>query len=52
VPVLADHGNCSSATILMILEQLRARPMVSGADVVAIGFGPGPTAAAMLCGSG
>jgi hypothetical protein len=36
----------------MILEQLRARPMVSGADVVAIGFGPGPTAAAMLCGSG
>jgi predicted naringenin-chalcone synthase len=50
--VLADHGNCSSATILMILEQLRARPMVSGANVVAIGFGPGLTAAAMLFRSG
>jgi alkylresorcinol/alkylpyrone synthase len=50
--VLADHGNCSSATILMILEQRRARPMVSGANVVGIGFGPGLTAAAMLFGSG
>lgn len=48
VRVVADHGNCSSATILMILEQLRARLMVSGANVVAIGFGPGLTAAAML----
>jgi hypothetical protein len=27
---------------------LRARPMVTGADVVAIGFGPELTAAAML----
>jgi len=50
--VLADHGNCSSATIPMILEQLRARPIVSGANVVAIGFGPGLTAAAMLFRSG
>jgi predicted naringenin-chalcone synthase len=50
--VLADHGNCSSATILMILEQLRAHPMVSGANVVAIGVGPGLTAAAMLFRSG
>jgi alkylresorcinol/alkylpyrone synthase len=50
--VLADHGNCSSATIRMILEQVHARPMVSGANVVAIGFGPGLTAAAMLFRSG
>jgi predicted naringenin-chalcone synthase len=32
----------------MILEQLRARRMVSGTNIVAIGFGPGLTAAAML----
>jgi alkylresorcinol/alkylpyrone synthase len=50
--VLADHGNCASATILMILEQLRARAVVSGANVVAIGFGRGLTAAAMLFRSG
>ena len=29
-------------------EQLRARPVVSGADVVAIGFGPGLTPTATL----
>ena len=29
-------------------EQLRARPVVSGANVVAIGFGPELTVAAML----
>jgi alkylresorcinol/alkylpyrone synthase len=46
--VLADDDSCSSATILMILRQLRARPMVPGANVVAIGFDPGLTAAAML----
>lgn len=33
-------------------KQLRARPMVSGADVVAIAFGPGLTATAMLFGDG
>jgi hypothetical protein len=36
----------------MILEQLRARPMVSGVNVVATGFGPGLTAAAMLIRNG
>lgn len=36
----------------MILEQLRAQLMVSGANVLAVGFGPGLTAAAMLFGSG
>jgi hypothetical protein len=36
----------------MIFEQLRARTTVSGANVVAIGFGLGLTAAAMLFRSG
>ena len=49
---LADHRNCSSATILVILEQLRGRPMVSGTSVVAIGVGSGLTAAVMLFRSG
>lgn len=49
---VADHGNCSFANILMILEHLRARLMVSGANVVAIGFGPGLTAAPTLFRSG
>jgi predicted naringenin-chalcone synthase len=46
--VLVDDDDCFSATILMILRQLRPRPMVPGADVVAIDFGPGLTAGAML----
>ena len=33
-------------------ERVRARPMIPGASVVAIGFGPGFTAAAMLFGRG
>jgi len=42
--VLADHGNCSSATILLILEELRARRAVPpGGHVVALAFGPGLT---------
>ena len=49
---LADHRNCSYATILVILEQLRGRPMISGTSVVAIGVGSGLTAAAMLFRSG
>ena len=42
--VLAEHGNCSSATVLFVLRRLRdrARP---GDPVVAMGFGPG----LMLC---
>jgi hypothetical protein len=36
----------------MILEQLRACPMVSADNVVASGFGPGLLAAAMLFRSG
>jgi alkylresorcinol/alkylpyrone synthase len=46
--VLADHGDCSSATSLVNLEQLRARPVVSGVNVVAFGFGPGLTGGSML----
>lgn len=42
--VLAAHGNCSSATVLLVLEALRAagRPE-PGAPVVVLAFGPGLT---------
>lgn len=45
--VLRDHGNCSSATVLLILEALRPtlRP---GDPVVALAFGPGLTLYATL----
>jgi alkylresorcinol/alkylpyrone synthase len=43
--VLAQHGNCSSPTVLMILEELRpAAPQ----HVVALAFGPGLTLYAAL----
>jgi predicted naringenin-chalcone synthase len=45
--VLADYGNCSSATVLLLLERLR--PAVPpGAPVVALAFGPGLTLYAAL----
>jgi predicted naringenin-chalcone synthase len=40
--VLADHGNMSSATILFIIERLRAA--AAGTPCVALAFGPGLTA--------
>lgn len=47
--VLADCGNCSSATVLLVLERLRAagvpRP---GRTAVAMAFGPGLTLYAAL----
>jgi predicted naringenin-chalcone synthase len=44
--VLRDCGNCSSATVLLVLERLREqRP---GAPVVALAFGPGLTLYAAL----
>jgi alkylresorcinol/alkylpyrone synthase len=47
--VLAAHGNCSSPTVLMIMEALRAgRP----ANVVALAFGPGLTLYGALLRSG
>lgn len=46
---LALHGNCSSATILVVLEELIASPDVdTGEYVVALAFGPGLTLCATL----
>jgi alkylresorcinol/alkylpyrone synthase len=50
--VLAERGNCSSATVLMVLEELRAagRPR-PGRPAVVLAFGPGLTLyAALLAG--
>jgi predicted naringenin-chalcone synthase len=42
--VLRDHGNCSSATVLLILRHLQARgDLRRGDHVVAMAFGPGLT---------
>jgi alkylresorcinol/alkylpyrone synthase len=46
--VLAEHGNCSSATLLLVLEELRGRALPPGAPVVAMAFGPGLTLYACL----
>jgi predicted naringenin-chalcone synthase len=47
--VLAEHGNCSSATVLLVLDALRAdgRPR-PGHHAVALAFGPGLTLYAAL----
>jgi predicted naringenin-chalcone synthase len=42
--VLDENGNCSSATVLMVLEQVRRREQLTAGDaVVAMAFGPGLT---------
>ncbi len=42
--VLRDHGNCSSATVLIVLDQLvRQRRPSPGDHIVAMAFGPGLT---------
>ena len=47
--VLAEHGNCSSATILVVLDRLtRDRCLRAGQAVVALAFGPGLTLYAAL----
>lgn len=47
--VLREHGNCSSPTVLLVLEQmLRERAPVAGEHVVAMAFGPGLTLYATL----
>lgn len=47
--VLRDVGNCSSATVLLVLERLRqTRELASGDAVVAMAFGPGLTLYATL----
>lgn len=46
---LRRHGNCSSATTLLVLEELSARSDIeTGQYVVAMAFGPGLTLYAML----
>jgi predicted naringenin-chalcone synthase len=45
---LATHGNCSSATVLMIIDELRRRPAGPPRRVVALAFGPGLTLYATL----
>jgi alkylresorcinol/alkylpyrone synthase len=45
--VLAEHGNCSSPTVLMILDRLRQRTAPVG-PVVLTAFGPGLTLYASL----
>jgi alkylresorcinol/alkylpyrone synthase len=47
--VLHDHGNCSSATVLMVLSRLHAAAAVArGRHAVALAFGPGLTLYAAL----
>jgi alkylresorcinol/alkylpyrone synthase len=47
--VLAEHGNCSSATALLVLEEIRRRrPPAPGTYVVMLSFGPGLTLYAAL----
>jgi predicted naringenin-chalcone synthase len=49
VDVLRDHGNCSSATVLLVLSELLSRRSVGAGDpVVAMAFGPGLTLYAVL----
>jgi predicted naringenin-chalcone synthase len=43
--VLAEHGNCSSPTVLMIIEALR---LAAPRYIVALAFGPGLTLYAVL----
>jgi alkylresorcinol/alkylpyrone synthase len=46
---LAEHGNCSSATVLLVLDRIRAeRDLRAGDHVVAMAFGPGLTLYAAL----
>ncbi|WP_237702894.1 type III polyketide synthase [Candidatus Protofrankia datiscae] len=47
--ILREYGNCSSATVLIILQRLlRTREIRPGKVVVALGFGPGLTLFAAL----
>jgi predicted naringenin-chalcone synthase len=47
--VLRDHGNCSSATVLLVLERMREAGVVEpGRHLVALAFGPGLTLYATL----
>jgi predicted naringenin-chalcone synthase len=47
--VLHDFGNCSSATVLLILDRILSEGRLEGGEpVVMLGFGPGLTAYAAL----
>lgn len=47
--VLRDVGNCSSATVLLVIQRLLAdAPLAAGDPVVAMAFGPGLTLYAAL----
>ena len=47
--VLDEFGNCSSATVVLVIERLRATaPPAPGSPVVAMAFGPGLTLYAAL----
>jgi alkylresorcinol/alkylpyrone synthase len=47
--VLRDYGNCSSATVLLVLARLRSAGVVrAGRHAVALAFGPGLTLYAAL----
>lgn len=46
--VLASHGNCSSATVLLILDRILETGLERGEHVVAMAFGPGLTLYAAL----
>jgi len=47
--VLADYGNCSSPTVLMVLQRIRRRePLTDGDSVIAMAFGPGLTLCSAL----
>jgi len=47
--VLAEHGNCSSATVMMVMEEItRTRPPRPGSYLMALAFGPGLTLYAAL----
>ena len=45
---LRDHGNCSSATILLVLREMLRRGVPPNGYVVAMAFGPGLTLYAAL----
>ena len=50
--ILAARGNCSSPTVLMILDALRHQPAGAPRRVVALAFGPGLTLYAALLDAG
>jgi predicted naringenin-chalcone synthase len=51
--VLRQHGNCSSPTVLLVLDEiLRRRPPAPGDHLVALAFGPGLTLCAALLRAG